>query len=42
MTDHNSLVQLFSTKILDELPIRVKLFCLHMLQFHFSISHVPG
>lgn len=38
-TDHNPLVPLFSTKHLEELPIRVQRFRLRMMRFHFSISH---
>lgn len=32
----------FSTKRLDELPVRVQRFRLHMLNYDFTISHVPG
>ena len=42
LTDHKPLVPLFSTKKIDELPIRVQRFRLRMLRFDFSISHVPG
>ena len=41
-TDHKTLVPLFSTKHLEELPIRVQRFHLRMMQYHFTISHVPG
>ena len=41
-TDHKPLVPLFSTKNLEELPIRVQRFRLRMMRFNFSISHVPG
>ena len=41
-TDHKPLVPLFSTKNLDELPIRIQRFRLRMMRFHFTISHVPG
>ena len=41
-TDHKPLVPLFSTKNLDELPVRVQRFRLRMMRYHFSISHVPG
>ena len=41
-TDHKPLVLLFSTKNLDELPIRVQRFRLRMMRFDFTISHVPG
>lgn len=41
-TDHKPLVPLFSTKNLEELPVRVQQFRIGMLRFHFSIVHVPG
>lgn len=41
-TDHKPLVPLFSTKNLDELPVRVQRFRMRMMRFLFSISHVPG
>ena len=41
-TDHKPLVPLFSTKCLEELPIRVQRFRLRMMRLQFSISHVPG
>ena len=41
-TDHKLLVPLFSTKNLDELPIRVQRFRMRMMRFLFTISHVPG
>ena len=41
-TDHKPLIPLFSTKHLDELPIRVQRFRLRMMQYDFSISHVTG
>ena len=41
-TDHKPLVPLFSSKNLDELPIRVQRFRLRMMRFDFTISHVPG
>ena len=41
-TDHKPLVPLFSSKHLEQLPIRVQRFRLRMMQFRFSISHVPG
>ena len=40
-TDHKPLVPLFSTKNLDELPIRIQRFRLRMMRFHFTILHVP-
>ena len=41
-TDHKPLVPLFSSKILDELPLRVQRFRMRMMRFRFSIRHVPG
>ena len=37
-TDHKPLVPLFSSKHLEELPIRVQRFRLRMMRFQFSIS----
>ena len=42
LTDHKPLVPLFSTKHLEEMPIRVQRFRLRMMRYDFSISHVPG
>ena len=36
------MVPLFSSKNLDELPLRVQRFRLRLMRFQFSISHVPG
>ena len=41
-TGHKPLVLLFSSKNLDELPIRVQWFRLWMMRFSFTILHVPG
>ena len=41
-TDHKPLVPLFSTKHLEELPIRIQRFRLRMMRYNFTISHVPG
>jgi len=41
-TDHKPLVPLFSTKNLEELPIRVQRYRLRMMRFNFTISYVPG
>ena len=41
-TDHKPLIPLFSTKLLDELPIRVQRFRMRMMRFDFKITHVPG
>ena len=41
-TDHKPLVPLFSTKHLDELPVKVQRFRLRMMKFEYTISHVRG
>lgn len=41
-TDHKPLVPLFSSKRLEDLPTRVQRFRLRMLQYDYTISHVPG
>ena len=41
-TDHKPQVPLFTSKPLDELPIRVQRFRRRMMRFDFSVSHVPG
>ena len=41
-TDHKPLVPLFSSKTLEELPLRVQRFRLHMLRYQFIISHILG
>ena len=41
-TDHKPLVPLLSTKILDELPIRVQRFKMRLMRYSFTISHVAG
>ena len=41
-TDHKPLVPLFSTKTIDELPIRIQRFRMRLMRFSFDISHVPG
>ena len=41
-TDHKPLVPLFSTKLIDELPVRIQRFRMRLLRFDFTISHVPG
>lgn len=41
-TDHKPLVPLLSTKLIDELPIRVQRFRMRLLRFGFTIRHVPG
>ena len=41
-TDHKPLVPLFSSKSLEELPLRVQRFRLLMLRYQFTISHILG
>ena len=41
-TDHKPLMPLFSTKLIDELPVRIQRFHMRLLRFDFTISHVPG
>ena len=41
-TDHKPLIPLFSTKNLEDLPVRIQRYRLRMMIFHFIISHVPG
>ena len=41
-TDHKPLVPLFSSKLLDEMPLRVQRFRMRMMRFSFEISHVLG
>ena len=41
-TDHKPLVPLFSTKLIDELPLRIQRFRLRLMRYDFTVSHVPG
>ena len=41
-TDHKPLMPLFTTKNLEELPVRVQRFRLRMMRYNYTISHVPG
>ncbi len=41
-TDHKPLVLLLSTKLLDELPLRVQRFRMRLMRFTFTISYTPG
>ena len=36
------LIPLFSTKLVEELPVRVQHFRLHMVRFDSDITYVPG
>ena len=40
-TDHKPLVPLLSTKLFDNLPLRVLRFRLQLMRFDFTIHHVP-
>lgn len=40
-TDH-PLIPLFSTKLIDELPVRIQRFRMRLMRFDFAIAHVPG
>ena len=41
-TDHKPLIPLFSTKLTDELPVRIQRFRMTLMRFDFAIMHVPG
>ena len=41
-TDHKPLVPLLSKTHLDRLPPRIVRFRLRLMQFNYTISHVPG
>ena len=41
-TDHKPLVPLLSTKLIDELPLRIQRFRMRLLRYNFSMDHVPG
>ena len=41
-TDHKLLVPLFTTKGLDELPVRIQRFRLQLMCFSYTVSHIPG
>ena len=41
-TDHKPLIPLFSTKLIDELPVRIQRFRMRLMRFDFTIQHVPG
>ena len=41
-TDHKPLISLLGQKHLDELPIRIQRFCMRLMRYDYSISHVPG
>ena len=41
-SDHKPLIPLFSTKLIDELPIRIQRFRLRLMGYMFDIVHVAG
>ena len=41
-TDDKPLIPLFSTKLIDELPVRIQHFRMRLMRFDFAIAHVPG
>ena len=41
-TDHKPLVPLLSSKLLDELPLRIQRFRMRLMRFGFTIAHIPG
>lgn len=41
-TDQKPLIPLFSTKLIDELPVRIQRFRMRLMRFDFAIAHVPG
>ena len=41
-TDHKPLVPLLTTKGLDELPVRIQRFHLHLMRFSYTVSHILG
>ena len=41
-THHTPLIPLFSTKLIDELPVRIQRFRMRLIRFDFTIAHVPG
>ena len=41
-TDHKPLVPLFTTKLIDELPVRIQRFRMRLMRYEFEVNHVPG
>ena len=41
-TDHTPLVFLLRGKFIDELPLRIQCFRMHLMKFSYQISHIPG
>ena len=42
LTDHKPLVPLFTTKLVDELPVRIQRFRMRLMRFKFTVQWVPG
>ncbi|XP_022787415.1 uncharacterized protein LOC111327480 [Stylophora pistillata] len=40
--DHKPLIPLFSTKLIDELPVRIQRLRMRLMRSDFTIEHVPG
>ena len=41
-TDHKPLVPLFTSKNLEDLPVRIQRYRMRMMRFQFTIVHIPG
>ena len=41
-THHKPLIPLFSTKLIDELPVRIQHFRMRLVRFDFAIAYVPA
>ena len=41
-TDHKPLIPMFSTMLIDELPVRIQRFRMRLMRFDFTIEHIPG
>ena len=41
-TDHKPLVPLLTSKNLDELPVRIQRYCMRLMWFQFTATHIPG
>ena len=41
-TDHKPMIPLLSTKLIDELPVRIQRFRMRLMRFDFAIAHAPG
>ena len=41
-TDHKPLIPLFSSKLIDELPVCIQCFKMRLMRFDLAIVHVPA